>query len=171
MEHLLFVDGYTPGMKPVSVRRAHAEDSERISRCLGAAFKPYRASYTAGAYADTVLTPEKVRDRIAMMSLFVAVDETGEVAGTIACTVVSADEGHIRGMAVDPRFQGCGIADQLLRAVEEELSGRGCSRMSLDTTAPLERAVRFYERNGFRASGKAVDFFGMPLSEYVKVLP
>ena len=150
------------------------EESEGISRCLGVAFEPYRARYTAGAFADTVLLPEKVRERIATMSLFVAVDEAGDVVGTIGWAMggegVSDNEGHIRGMAVDPRFQGCGIAAQLLQAVEAELRDRGCSRVSLDTTAPLERAVRFYETNGFRASGKITDFFGMPLFEYVKVL-
>lgn len=161
------VGGYTPGM-PVLVRNARAEDSEGISRCLAAAFEPYRASYTAGGFADTVLTAEKVQERIAAMSLFVAVDEVGDVVGTIGCSVVSDDEGHVRGMAVDPRYQGGGIADQLLQAVEAELRDRGCTRVSLDTTAPLERAVRFYERNGFRASGKVSDFFGMPLFEYVK---
>ena len=146
------------------------EDSEGISRCLGAAFGPYRASYTAGAFADTVLTPEKVRERIATKSVFVAVDEAGEVVGTIGCSVVGEREGHVRGMAVDPRFQGMGVADLLLGSVEKEMVERGCTRVSLDTTAPLERAVRFYERNRFRASGKVVDFFGMPLFEYVKVL-
>ncbi|WP_263366356.1 GNAT family N-acetyltransferase [Edaphobacter bradus] len=163
-------DGYTPGMMRVSLRSAHIEDSDGISRCLGAAFEPYRAQYTVGAFADTVLTPERVRERIATMSVFVAVDESGDVVGTIGCSVVGEGEGHVRGMAVDPRFQGGGIARRLLEAVEAELMDCGCTRVSLDTTAPLKRAVRFYERNGFRASGKVVDFFGMPLFEYVKML-
>lgn len=169
--HPLFVCRWLySGMMQVSVRRACVEDSEGIARCLGVAFEPYRARYTVGAFADTVLTPERVQERIAAMSVFVAVDESGEVVGTIGCYVVGNDEGHIRGMAVDPRYQGGGIAGQLLQAVEGELRGRGCTWVSLDTTAPLERAVRFYERNGFRASRKVVDFFGMPLFEYVKVL-
>ncbi|HEX7157639.1 MAG TPA: GNAT family N-acetyltransferase [Edaphobacter sp.] len=157
-------------MAQVSVRRAQVEDSEGISRCLGVAFGPYRASYTAGAFADTVLTPEKVQERIATMSVFVAVDEAGDVVGTVGCFVVGDGEGHVRGMAVVPRLQGRRVADLLLAAVEKDLMERGCTRVSLDTTAPLEPAVRFYERNGFRASGKVVDFFGMPLFEYVKVL-
>jgi len=152
------------------IRRARVGDSEGISRCLGVAFEPYRTRYTAGAFADTVPTPEEVRERIATMSVFVAVDEGGDVVGTIGCSVVGESEGHVRGMAVDPKFQGGGIADQLLQAVEAELRDRGCTWVSLDTTAPLERAVRFYERNAFRASGKVVDFFGMPLFEYVKAL-
>lgn len=152
------------------IRRATREDGRAILACLAAAFAPYREGYTAGAFADTVLTPETVQELIATMSVFVAVDSAGEVVGTIGCSLAGEGEGHIRGMAVDLRFQGSGVARQLLQAVEAELRDCGCTRVSLDTTAPLERAVRFYERNGFRASGKVVDFFGIPLFEYVKRL-
>ena len=31
-------------------------------------------------------------------------------------------------------------------------------------------AIRFYERNGYVASGRVGDFFGMPLYEYLKPL-
>jgi ribosomal protein S18 acetylase RimI-like enzyme len=65
---------------------------------------------------------------------------------------------------------GPSVAEQLLAAVESELRVRKCSRISLDTTAPLLSAIRFYEKNGFRRSGKIGDFFGMPLIEYVKDL-
>jgi len=30
----------------------------------------------------------------------------------------------------------------------------------------LRRASSFYEKNGFRKSGRVIDFFGMPLSEH-----
>jgi GNAT superfamily N-acetyltransferase len=71
-------------------------------------------------------------------------------------------------MAVLPAWQGSGVAAQLLKSVESELRAKGCSRISLDTTEPLQPAIRFYEKNGFRRSGKVADFYGMPLFEYVK---
>src|SRR5437667_10463854 len=40
-----------------------------------------------------------------------------------------------------------------------------CKRVTLDTTAPLERAIRLYERFGLAPSEKIEDFFGMPLAE------
>jgi GNAT superfamily N-acetyltransferase len=104
------------------------------------------------------------------MAVFVALTPTGEIVGTIGCSLVSAEEGHIRGMAVHGEWQGGGVAAQLLAAAEFELRSRHCHRVSLDTTAPLERAMRFYEKNGYRRSGKVGDFFGMPLFEYVKNL-
>jgi putative acetyltransferase len=105
------------------------------------------------------------------MTVFVAAGEDGEIVGTVACQVVHPEQGHVRGMAVRPPWQGAGVAGQLLHAVESELRLLSCSRISLDTTQPLEQAIRFYERHGFQRSGKIADFFGMPLVEYVKPLP
>ena len=153
-----------------TIRRATARDAEGILRCLRLAFEPYRRSYTEAAFADTVLTPETIADRLRIAKVFVAVSKGQEVVGTIGCQVVSAEEGHLRGMAVVPEWQGSGIAERLLLCAERELRDAGCSRIRLDTTEPLKRAMWFYEKQGFRASGKVTDFFGMPLYEYVKEL-
>jgi hypothetical protein len=48
------------------------------------------------------------------------------------------------------------------------LSARGCERITLDTTLPLQ--ARHEIKNGYRRSAKIADFFGMPLLEYVKQL-
>ena len=101
------------------------------------------------------------------MQVFVAV-AGDQIVGTIACSKQDADEGHLRGMAVLPEWLGREIAEKLLRAAETELAQQGCSRITLDTTEPLQRAMRFYEKHGYRRSGKTTDFFGMPLHEYVK---
>jgi phosphoglycolate phosphatase-like HAD superfamily hydrolase/ribosomal protein S18 acetylase RimI-like enzyme len=156
--------------RALSIRRALASDAEQILDCLQRAFQPFRGDYTDAAFQDTVLTPDTFHERRAAMTVFVASTEDGAIVGTIACEVRENGEGHIRGMAVRPEWQGCGVAQSLLEAAESELRQRRCSRMSLDTTLPLQRAVRFYERNGFRASGVVTDFFGMPLFEYVKTI-
>lgn len=145
-------------------------DAQGVLDCLAAAFEPYRAEYTAEAFQDTVLTMETIRRRLSDMSVLVAVGKDGRVLGTIAYRIVGDEEGHIRGMAVLPALQGSGLAGRLLERAEAELRRFGCSRLSLDTTRPLKRAVAFYERNGFRPTGRVSDFFGMPLYEYVKRL-
>jgi ribosomal protein S18 acetylase RimI-like enzyme len=152
-----------------SIRKATSSDVAAILECLREAFEPYRDSYTPGAFADTVLTPETLLHRLETMCVFVAVRDADEVAGTIACHIVDPDVGHIRGMAVRPACHGAGIASQLLQSVEEELAGR-CKRISLDTTAPLRRAILFYEKHGFRRSGVVTDFFGMQLFEFTKII-
>ena len=152
----------------MTVRSATEADCDGILACLHSAFEPYKTNYTPAAYNDTVLTRESLLARMKHMSIFVAVTEAGEIIGTIACQVRVEDEGHLRGMAVDPRLQGRGISQQLLERAESELRTRHCQRITLDTTQYLQRAIHFYERNGYRASGKVSDFFGMPLYEYIK---
>jgi GNAT superfamily N-acetyltransferase len=153
----------------IAIRKARAQEAGGIRRCLSSAFEPFRSQYTRGAFEDTVPAVEAIRERMDHMTVYIAVAGTREIVGTVACEVEGI-EGHVRGMAVQPPWQGHGIADRLLRAIESDLAAAGCLRMSLDTTDPLQRAISFYRRNGFVASGKVADFFGMPLYEYVKAL-
>ena len=149
------------------IRRATAEDAPGILKCLAAAFEPYRNEYTPEAWLDTILNSETIQERLASMQVLVAVSQEG-VVGTIACASVNSGEGHLRGMAALPNWQGCGVAEALLQAAEAELVAWKCSRVTLDTTKPLQRAMRFYEKHGYRRSGTVTDFFGMQLHEYVK---
>jgi len=154
----------------ISIRDATSADVLAVVHCLAEAFEEYRESYTPGAFADTVLNVDALERRMESMRVLVAATLAGQVVGTIAYEIVNPEEGHIRGMAVLPQAQGLGVATQLLHAAESKLRDKKCSRITLDTTAPLSRAIHFYERNGFRRSGRVTDFFGMPLIEYAKVL-
>ncbi len=156
--------------RPFSIRRATLEDAAAILDCLGSTFEPYRKQYTPEAFEDTVLTPTTIEQRFVTMALLVAAATDGEVVGTVACNVIGGGEGHVRGMAVRPVWQGQGVAEALLAAAEAELRRSGCRRVSLDTTRPLGRAIRFYEAYGYHASDKISDFFGMELFEHVKTL-
>ena len=146
------------------IRKATCGDAAGILECLRAALGEYRADYTEGAYLDTVLTPESLEARLSTSAIFVALDGMRRVIGTVG-SQADQEEGHIRGMAVRPEWRGAGVAQQLLERVELELLERKCRRVSLDTTEPLRRAMRFYERNGYERSGKVADFFGMALIE------
>jgi ribosomal-protein-alanine N-acetyltransferase len=98
--------------------------------------------------------------------VWIAVCSDDRIAGTLAVAVTSQGEGHLRGMAVHPRFQRRGIATALLTAALNELRARGCRRVTLDTTDPLLGAVRFYESHGFQPTGRTSPFFGMDVHEY-----
>jgi ribosomal protein S18 acetylase RimI-like enzyme len=152
------------------IRRATESDAPGILDCLAQAFESYRSSYTRDAYLDTVLTPEALSQRLAAMQVFVAIAPAQQIVGSIACMPAGSGEGHLRGMAVVPEFQGCGIAERLLMTAEDELAKQGCSCVTLDTTEPLHRATRFYLKHGYVRSAKVTDFFGMPLHELVKQL-
>jgi GNAT superfamily N-acetyltransferase len=157
------------GAHSVAIRKATAQDADGILTCLAAAFEPYREQYTPAGFVDTVLTHDSVLQRLSTMCLFVAL-AAGRVVGTVGCRALGHGEGHLRGMAVLPEWQATGVATALLAAAERELRNNQCRRVTLDTTEPLQRAARFYQRHGFSASGRVSDFFGMRLYEYVKVL-
>ena len=152
-----------------SIRAATSDDVTGILRCLRAAFAPFRSRYTLGAFRDTVLSETLLPERMKRMKIFVAVDENANVAGTIGCSA-SGGKAHIRGMAVRPELQGSGVAGKLLTAAENEARAAKCSRMTLNTTEPLERAIQFYRRHGYRATGRVRNWFGMPLYQYAKRL-
>jgi GNAT superfamily N-acetyltransferase len=137
--------------------------------CLENAFEPFRSECTPGAFKDTVPTLETIRERMFQMTVYVAVTTTGESVGTLTMALL-ATEGHLRGMAVQPGWQGKSVAEMLLIYAERDLRATGCVRLTLDTTAPLRRAIGFYQRHGFSFSGKVADFFGMSLYEYSKQL-
>lgn len=155
---------------PVSIRPATAKDASAVTDCLQSAFESHRGGYTPDAYRETTLTPELYRERFASMTILVAVADKYLVVGTLAFQVIAEGQGHLRGMAVLPAWHGTGVAERLLATAERELRAVGCSHVSLDTTEPLERAVRFYEKHGYRSTGRVTAFFGMAMFEYAKLL-
>jgi GNAT superfamily N-acetyltransferase len=157
-------------MKPKSmvVRRASRSDATGILHCLAAAFEPYRADYTPAAYSDTTLHENTLQERFREMNILVAVEE-GIVVGTVGASA-HPPEGHLRGMAVLPDFAGRAVAAELLQEIERWLQSEGCTRVTLDTTEPLKKAAAFYEKHGYRRSGRVSDFYGMRLVEYEKHL-
>jgi GNAT superfamily N-acetyltransferase len=92
------------------------------------------------------------------------------VVGTIAAAVIGCNVGHLRGMAVQPGHHGAGVAALLLETAEAELRRLGCTTATLDTTAPLHRAMKFYEKHGYRQSGTRHQKLGMELIEHRKTL-
>ncbi len=155
------------------IRPALEADQAGILSCLAAAFEPYRRDYTAKAFADTVLNSATFLERLQKMHVLVATAESknvGTIAGSREDKGRNATEGHLRGMAVQPEWKGTGLAGRLLLTMEAWLREQGCTRVTLDTTLPLQAAMRFYEKNGYVRSDKTSDFFGMPLLEYVKEL-
>ena len=152
----------------LAIRGAATDDADAILRCLASAFEPYRTQYTPAAFEDTVLTEIALQLRMKHMHVLVATIG-GDVVGTVAAAG-QGDDGHLRGMAVLPECRGLGVAARLLGEIEEWVRAQGCKRITLDTTLPLQAAIRFYEKNGYSRSGTVYDFFGMPLIEYVKTL-
>jgi len=103
------------------IRPAVDTDAPAILNCLADAFAPYRSSYTEEAFLDTVLSAETIKRCMKNMKIFVAEDPTsGTIIGTVACNLVGAEEGHLRGMAILSSYIGSGVAQQLLETAEDK---------------------------------------------------
>jgi ribosomal protein S18 acetylase RimI-like enzyme len=151
------------------IRMAVPEDASQIASALYRSFLEYESAYTAEAFAATISTPEKIRERMNEGPIWVALqDET--IVGTVS-VVRKGEALYIRGMAVDPIARGGGIGRELLRHVEEFAVSNWCSRLFLSTTPFLARAIQLYEGYGFRRNDEGPhDLSGTPLFTMVKIL-
>ena len=153
------------------IRHANRDDALGIHKVLLAAFEEYRHHYTPEGFNDTVMSEGAVIERMKEMVIFVAVDNKQNIIGTIGWQKIDEKEAHIRGMAVYPNWQGKkSPASALLQAVENEATIKGCSFLTLDTTAVLKRAGNFYKKHGFKKTGKTGNFFSSKIYEYIKHL-
>src|SRR5438270_13435950 len=105
----------TGKLSQVTVRPATEQDTQGIIDCLHSAFARYRSEYTELAFAETVPELESMQKRMKEMKVLVATAD-GAVVGTLSGTVLDRTDGHLRGMAVSPEWQGSGIAAGLLVA-------------------------------------------------------
>ncbi|MFX1428485.1 MAG: GNAT family N-acetyltransferase [Promethearchaeota archaeon] len=154
-----------------TIRKAEIKDAKGIHEVILAAFEQYRYFYSPEGFADTVMSEKIAVERIKDMTIFIAVNQNGEIIGTIGWKRVNREEGHIRGMAVHPNYQGKeSPATDLLKMVEKDARSQGCSFLTLDTTEVLERAQNFYRKNGFTKTDKTGDFFGATIFEFKKIL-
>lgn len=76
----------------------------------------------------------------------------GEIVGCVALRklVIEPRCGEIKRMYVRAPYRGRGIADLLLKALEEYAAEWGYEWLYLDTMNSMAAAARFYERNSYR---------------------
>jgi ribosomal protein S18 acetylase RimI-like enzyme len=75
---------------------------------------------------------------------------TGRPAGILGLTAVRPGTAHIPQIAVATAFQGLGLGTAMLQSSFHKLNRKGFSEVSLTVTSLNSRAVRLYERLGFR---------------------
>jgi len=82
-------------------------------------------------------------------SLSWVAEEEGRVVGYLVAWHV-ADELHIGNLAVAEAGRGAGIASKLIAGALAGAEERGIEYVALEVRASNERAIRLYERFGFR---------------------
>jgi GNAT superfamily N-acetyltransferase len=151
----------------IEIRRAGAEDALAIAEVLRKAFAEYEAFYTPGGFAATTPTRERILARLPDGPTWIAVDGS-RIEGTVSAVLYDTAL-YVRSMAVLPTARGQRVGELLLGHVEEFAAGQGCTTLFLSTTPFLTRAIRLYERSGFRRSDTGPsDLFGTPLFTMVK---
>jgi putative acetyltransferase len=86
-------------------------------------------------------------------AFFVAVDAADRVVGTAGLLCTGPASGEVRKMFLLPEARGQGVGRALLEAVLEAARSRGLERLTLTTRTRYDRAIRLYERAGFRPVG------------------
>ncbi len=154
----------------VTLRLAPANDAPAIAFLLAEAFDEYRQLYTPEGFAATAITAAEVAARISNGPIWVAVRET-VIVGTIS-VVRKQNSLYVRGMAVHPKARGRRIGERLLSEIEHYAAEKGIRRLFLSTAPFLDRAIRLYEKQGYRRTDGGPDnLFGTPLFTMEKFLP
>jgi N-acetylglutamate synthase-like GNAT family acetyltransferase len=146
----------------IRIRLAENSDAEAIASLLLDSFVEYEPLYTPEGFAATAITGEQIIARMGEGPVWVAVRDE-KIMGTVS-VVAKAESLYIRGMAVLPLARGERMGALLLTHVEEFARTRRFSRLFLSTTLFLDRAIRLYERFGFRRTSEGPhELFGTPL--------
>lgn len=82
---------------------------------------------------------------------WVALDSDGALAGACFATRIGPGAGHVAQICVAPPWQGRGVGGELLRRSLSSFRTGGLTEASLTVTSSNTRAVRLYEKYGFRA--------------------
>ena len=148
---------------------AAAEDAPAIVSVLDEAFAEYRPLYTEKGFSTTTPGIDQIGTRMNEGPMWVALSDE-IVVGTVSA-VTREKSLYIRGMAVLPSTRGKRIGELLLQEIEAYAAERGIKRLFLSTTPFLSRAIKLYERYGFkRCADGPNELFGTPLFTMEKQL-
>lgn len=90
-------------------------------------------------------------------------EDDGAVVGYVCLGPTPMSEGvwDLYWIAVDPKHQGQGIGNTLLRFVESEIRSRNGRMLLIETSSKRSYAAtrRFYERAGYREISRIKDFY------------
>jgi len=81
----------------------------------------------------------------------------GTLAGVGRLHFNSPTEAQIRYMAVEENYRNRGVGAEILRELENRARQKGARAIVLNAR---DRAVHFYQKNGYRIQGKAQILFG-----------
>jgi ribosomal protein S18 acetylase RimI-like enzyme len=73
---------------------------------------------------------------------------------------------HFAALAVAPEARGAGVGSMLVAALIGEAVRRGARKFGLRALSTNHRAIRLYQKHGFREEGRLVEEFRLPDGTY-----
>jgi N-acetylglutamate synthase-like GNAT family acetyltransferase len=83
-------------------------------------------------------------------------DETGEPVGVCRMHLQNPQEAQLRFMGIHQNYQGKGLGNMLIAYLEDKARRMGAKNVMLQAR---EKAVSFYERNGYKVTEKTYLLF------------
>jgi putative acetyltransferase len=133
----------------VTVREALRSDVPEITELVREVLAEFGLVFGIGSKTDEEVTrlPDSYVDHGG--AFWVATDSTNQVIGS--CGVFPIDETtlEVRKMYLYPRARGQGAAQLLMDVCVDFARNTGKKKLVLDTIHQMDRAITFYEKNGF----------------------
>lgn len=88
----------------------------------------------------------------------------GEIAGYVGMNTV-LDEGYITNVAVSGSYRRQGVADRLIKRLDECMAQLKLSFISLEVRVSNAPAISLYEKNGYKNLGVRKAFYRLPTED------
>jgi GNAT superfamily N-acetyltransferase len=145
-----------------TITRLGEDDWRRWREVRLVALSDSPAAFGSAVEDERSITEDGWRELVRNAAVFVA-STGGGVAGAVAGLYRdSAEDRGFGAMWVTPQWRGSGVAGKLVAAVAAWSRSGNAVRVGLWVPDDNGRARRFYEREGFRMTGKSRSFPGDP---------
>ncbi|MGB7432612.1 MAG: GNAT family N-acetyltransferase [Ahrensia sp.] len=142
------------------VRTASADDLETISTMLtetwhdtyDAIYGKEKVAELTGAWHSVAALKQRLTKP---RSEFIVADDGAEIGGMAYVTQIDSEASMLHQLYVRPSQQGNGLGEKLL--IEAESCFPDVRKIRLEVEEANPRAVKFYERNGFKKVGTNPD--------------
>ena len=132
---------------PYRFRLATPEDIPEIVRLVNAAYR-VEDFFKLTDRTDA----DEVRSDMAKGAFILALDESGQLAGSVAVRA-NGERGYLGMLSVHPARQRTGLGKALITEAERYATERGCRVMELTYVNVREDLPAYYGRFGYEATG------------------
>jgi ribosomal-protein-alanine N-acetyltransferase len=134
----------TDEVRIVSMERSHLREVHRIDALV------YPRPWSLSLFRQELAMTDTRVYRVANVG--------AHQAGHAGMMLVAGD-GHITTVAVDPTWQGCGVATRLLIDLHRTAVERGITAMTLEVRVHNKRAIDVYRRFGYAPAGIRKNYY------------